>query len=96
MDLSAPKGTPITAPAPGVVRTAKYNSGYGRMVEIDHGFGIMTRFAHNARVFVEEGDVVKPGQVISTVGMTGQTTGPHLHYEVHVDGQPVDPLEYLE
>lgn len=96
LDLSAPKGTPIAAPAPGVVRTATYNSGYGRMVEIDHGFGIMTRFAHNARVFVEEGEVVRPGQIISTVGMTGQTTGPHLHYEVHVDGQPVDPLEYLE
>lgn len=96
LDLSAPKGTPITSPAPGVVRTATYNSGYGRMVEIDHGFGIVTRFAHNARVFVKEGDVVRPGQVISTVGMTGQTTGPHLHYEVHVDGQPVDPLEYLE
>ena len=96
IDLSAPQGTPIRAPAPGVVRTSRYNSGYGRMVEIDHGFGIMTRFAHNARVFVKEGDVIRPGQVISTVGMTGQTTGPHLHYEVHVDGQPVDPLEYLE
>ena len=96
IDLSAPQGTPIAAPAPGVVRTARYSTGYGRTVEIDHGFGIMTRFAHNARVFVKEGDVVKPGQVISTVGMTGQTTGPHLHYEVHVDGQPVDPLEYLE
>ncbi len=96
LDLSAPKGTPVHAPAPGVVKTARFNSGYGRMVEIDHGFGIMTRFAHNSRVFVKEGDIVKPGQVISTVGMTGQTTGPHLHYEVHVDGRPVDPLEYLE
>lgn len=96
IDLSAPVGTPILSPAPGVVKTARFNSGYGRMVEIDHGFGIVTRFAHNARVFVKEGDIVKPGQVICTVGMTGQTTGPHLHYEVHVDGRPVDPLEYLE
>jgi hypothetical protein len=96
LDLSAPRGTAVHAPAPGVVRTAKMTSGYGRLVELDHGFGIMTRFAHNSRLFVKGGDVVKVGQVISTVGMTGQTTGPHLHYEVHVDGQPVDPLEYLE
>ena len=66
------------------------------MVEVDHGFGIMTRFAHNSRVYVKAGDKVRAGQVISTVGMTGQTTGPHLHYEVHIDGQPVDPLEYLQ
>ena len=96
LDLAAAKGAPIHAPAPGTIVTADFQSGYGKVVEIDHGFGIVSRYAHNARLFVAEGQLVKRGEPISTVGMTGATTGPHLHYEIRVDGVPVDPLEYLE
>ncbi len=96
LDLAAPRGAPVVTPAMGTVVTADFQSGYGRMVEVDHGFGIVTRYAHNARLLVAVGEKVRRGQVISTVGMTGATTGPHLHYEIRVDGVPVDPLEYLE
>ncbi|HJN73110.1 MAG TPA: M23 family metallopeptidase [Myxococcota bacterium] len=95
LDLSAARGTRVAAVARGLVTMAMYNSGYGRMVEIDHGLGIVSRYAHNSSVFVEEGDWVDEGQIIATVGTTGQTTGPHLHFELLVDGQAVDPLEYL-
>lgn len=95
IDLSAPVGTVIRAPAAGLVVTAEYNSGYGRMLEIDHGYEVVTRYAHNARLLVGVGEPVRQGQPIATVGMTGATTGPHLHYEIHVEGQPVDPLEHL-
>jgi murein DD-endopeptidase MepM/ murein hydrolase activator NlpD len=96
IDIAAPRGTPVVATAPGVVIMADYNSGYGRMVEIDHGYGIISRYAHNSSVFVAEGEWVEAGQIISTIGTTGQTTGPHLHFELLVNGQAVDPLEYLE
>lgn len=96
IDLSAPVGTIVRAPGHGVVITAEYHSGYGRMLEINHGFDVVTRYAHNARLLVGVGDTVRTGDPLSTVGMTGSTTGPHLHYEVYVEGQPVDPLEHLE
>lgn len=96
IDISAPRGTEILAPAAGLVIVAEYHSGYGRTAEIDHGFGIVTRYAHASQLFVEVGDEVERGEVIATVGMTGRTTGPHLHYELLVDGNPIDPLEYLE
>jgi len=96
IDISAPIGTVIRAPASGLVVTAEYHSGYGRMLEIDHGYDVVTRYAHNARLLVGVGETVRPGQPISTVGMTGATTGPHLHYEIYVEGQPVDPLEHME
>jgi len=96
LDVYAPIGTPILAPASGLVITAEWNQGYGRMIEIDHGFGVVTRYAHQSQIFVYPGDEVVRGQVISTVGQSGQATGPHLHYEVMVDGRPVDPLEYLQ
>lgn len=96
LDIYAPMGTAIMAPASGLIIAAEWNQGYGQMIEIDHGFGVVTRYAHQSRLFVHPGDEVVRGQVISTVGMTGQTTGPHLHYEVMVDGRPVDPLEYLQ
>ena len=96
IDISAPIGTIITAPAAGLVVTAEMHSGYGRMVEIDHGYDVVSRYAHNARLLVVPGEVVREGQPIATVGMTGATTGPHLHYEIYVEGQPVDPLEHLE
>ena len=95
LDLAAPRGTPIYAPGDGVVRTAGWNQGYGRMIEIDHGFGLVSRYAHNSTLAVTVGQRVRRGQLISRVGRTGQTTGPHLHYEIEVDGQKVDPLEYM-
>lgn len=95
IDLSAPRGTRIFAASNGEVVTAEYSSGYGRMVEIDHGYGITSRYAHCSSLFVRTGDWVESGQVIATVGSTGQTTGPHLHFELLIDGQVVDPMEYL-
>jgi murein DD-endopeptidase MepM/ murein hydrolase activator NlpD len=96
LDLACDRGTAVKAPAAGVVIYADWDQGYGKLLEVDHGYGVVTRYAHNSQLLVATGDHVRRGQVISTVGMTGQTTGPHLHYEIYVDGQPVDPLEYLE
>lgn len=95
IDVSAPRGSRIMAVAPGRVIEAEYTGGYGRMILIDHGYGIVTRYAHNTSLFVKVGDEVEMGQVISTVGTTGQATGPHLHFELLVDGRAVDPLDYL-
>lgn len=95
IDVSAPRGARVVSVAPGTVTMARYNGGYGRMVVVDHGFGIESRYAHNTSIFVDEGDYVEAGQVVATVGTTGQTTGPHLHFELMVDGQAVDPLDYL-
>ena len=72
-----------------------WDAGYGNMVLIDHGYGISTKYGHNSRLFVSEGDWVDTGQTISLVGSTGMSTGPHLHFEVHIDDQAVDPLQYL-
>ncbi|MBN1336301.1 MAG: M23 family metallopeptidase [Deltaproteobacteria bacterium] len=95
IDLAGDRGTPIYAVAPGVVTFAGYHYGYGRMVEIDHGHGIHTRYAHNTAHYVMEGQTVETGQLVAALGSSGRTTGPHLHFEVLVDGQQVDPLEYL-
>lgn len=95
IDVTAPMGAPIIAPARGRVTSAGYEAGYGNTFEIDHGNGIVTRFAHCSRILVRVGQVVSRGQVIATVGNTGLTIGPHLHYEVHVNGKPVDPLRYV-
>lgn len=95
LDIGAPRGTPVVASAAGVVVRSEYTSGYGNLVEIDHGDGVVTRYGHNSRRLVEVGDPVLRGDVIATVGSTGQSTGPHLHYEVHIDGEPVDPAEYI-
>ena len=95
LDISAPRGTPVRAAASGTIEMARYNSGYGRMVTIDHGYGIMTRYAHNSRLMAREGDWVEAGEMIATVGSTGQSTGPHLHFEMSVDGRYVDPMDYL-
>ena len=69
--------------------------GYGKLVVIDHGYGVQSSYAHNAQIFVKESQVVQQGQVIATVGVTGHTTGPHLHFEVMVDGRKVNPMAYL-
>jgi len=95
IDVTAPMGTPIEAPAAGRVTDAGWESGYGNTVTIDHGFGTVTKFAHASKILVREGQRVSRGQRIALVGNTGLATGPHLHYEVHVNGRPVDPLRYV-
>lgn len=96
MDFRAPTGTPIRAPASGKIVRAGRNGGYGKMVEIDHGNGLKTRFAHLSRIQVRVGDEVSAGQRIGASGNTGRSTGPHLHYEVRKDGQAVNPMRYLK
>lgn len=95
IDIASPVGTPIKSPADGVVSFAGYKSGLGKVIVVDHGYGITTMYGHNSDLFVAEGNRIKRGMVISSIGMTGRTTGPHLHYQVMVDGVPVDPLKYL-
>jgi murein DD-endopeptidase MepM/ murein hydrolase activator NlpD len=95
IDVSAPRNAPIVAPASGRVRDVGFVAGYGNTFEIDHGNGIVTKYAHCTRIVVRNGQVVSRGQLIATVGNTGLSIGPHLHYEVHVNGKPVDPLRYV-
>jgi murein DD-endopeptidase MepM/ murein hydrolase activator NlpD len=95
LDVSAPMGTPIEAPANGTVVQAGWEAGYGNTVTIDHGYGIVTRFAHASRIIAKVGERVERGERIALVGNTGLSTGPHLHYEVHVNGRPVDPRRYI-
>ena len=95
IDIAADMGTPIVATADGVVTTAGWNGGYGNMVDVDHGGGIVTRYGHASAVAVTVGQQVRRGEVIAYVGSTGRSTGPHVHYEVRVDGQPVNPAGYL-
>ncbi|MGH7665384.1 MAG: M23 family metallopeptidase [Gemmatimonadaceae bacterium] len=95
IDVSAPMGTPIVAPAAGRVVKAGRERGYGNVLEIDHGNGIVTKFAHCSKISVKRGQRVTRGQVVANVGNTGLSTGPHLHYEIHVDGKVVDPLRYV-
>src|SRR5687768_17432452 len=95
IDVSAPMGSPIEAPAAGVVTDARWEAGYGNKIVIDHGFGIVTKFAHASKLLVHAGQRVSRGQRIALVGNSGLATGPHLHYEVHVKGRPVNPLKYV-
>jgi murein DD-endopeptidase MepM/ murein hydrolase activator NlpD len=95
VDLLAPRGTPVIAPADGVVTFASTRSGYGLVVAIDHGNGITTLFAHLGSVKVLNGQSVKRGQTIATVGTSGRATAPHAHYEVHTGGKAVDPVPYM-
>lgn len=95
IDIAGPVGTPIKVPADGVVTFAGFKNGLGKVVVVDHGYGISTMYGHNATIDVAEGDHVKRGMVISSIGMTGRTTGPHLHYQVMVDGVPIDPMKYI-
>ena len=95
IDVAANYGTAIRATADGVVVSARFREAYGWTVEIDHGFGIGTLYAHCSRVLVDEGDEVSRGEVIARLGATGRATGPHVHYEVHRDDVPVDPEPYL-
>ena len=95
IDVTAPMGAPIVAPAAGRVIRAGVETGYGKVIEIDHGNGIVTKYAHCSRLIAARGDRVTRGQVIAAVGNTGISTGPHLHYEIHVNGRAVDPLVYV-
>lgn len=95
LDLKAEFGEAARATAPGRVTLAEYTGGYGNMVEIDHGHGLATRFAHLARIAVAPGQVVTAGQMVGQVGSTGRSTGAHLHYETRIDGEPVDPERFL-
>jgi murein DD-endopeptidase MepM/ murein hydrolase activator NlpD len=96
IDLSGPIGTPIYATADGVVTTAGWNSGgYGRLIKIDHGRGIETRYGHLSSMSVAPGQRVTRGQVIGRMGSTGRSTGSHLHYEVRIDGRAVNPVPFM-
>lgn len=95
LDISAAFATPVRAPADGLVVFADRESGYGRLVKINHGYGFFTLYGHLDRILVKEGQRVKRGEVIGRVGMTGRTTGPHLHYEVWKDGEKQNPLHYI-
>ncbi|MDR1155902.1 MAG: M23 family metallopeptidase [Bacteroidales bacterium] len=95
LDFAAPVGADIYATGDGKVIQTGYSGGYGKMVLIDHGFGYQTLYAHMNSIGVLEGSEVKRGQVIGTVGNTGDSTGPHLHYEVHKNGQHVNPIDYF-
>jgi murein DD-endopeptidase MepM/ murein hydrolase activator NlpD len=96
IDLSIPTGTPVLAAQEGTVAFAGYNGAYGKVVKLDHANGFSTLYAHNSRLLVNVGQSIEAGQVICLSGSTGRSTGPHLHFEVHKDGWPVDPLPYLE
>jgi len=95
LDYPADVGTPILAAAGGVVVNTEIHPGYGNLVEVDHGNGLVTRYAHASKVLVKTGDLVKRGQNVALVGNTGRSTGPHLHFEVLVDGVPQNPARFL-
>jgi murein DD-endopeptidase MepM/ murein hydrolase activator NlpD len=95
LDMAAPAGTPVYAPADGVVERASWFSSYGNFIEIDHGGNLETRYGHLSGYNVTAGQHVHKGDLIGYVGSTGRSTGPHLHYEVRVDGQAVDPRPYF-
>ena len=97
IDLAGAYGTPIFATADGTVLRAGWNNGgYGNLVEIDHGRGISTRYGHMSAILVHEGDHITRGQQIGRMGSTGRSTGNHLHYEVRIDGRPVNPIPFMK
>lgn len=95
LDFPADVGTPILAAAGGVVQLTETHPAYGQMAEVDHGNGLVTRYAHASKLLVRTGDIVKRGQLIAHVGNSGRSTGPHLHFEVLVDGVPQNPARFL-
>jgi murein DD-endopeptidase MepM/ murein hydrolase activator NlpD len=95
LDFPAEVGTPVMAAAGGVVILSEFHGQYGNVVELEHGNGLITRYAHNSKVLVKIGDIVRRGQTIAEVGSTGRSTGPHLHFEVRIDGVANDPAKFL-
>ncbi|OGT58568.1 MAG: hypothetical protein A3E01_11685 [Gammaproteobacteria bacterium RIFCSPHIGHO2_12_FULL_63_22] len=96
IDFDANTGDPVLAAAGGVVSFAGVKSGYGNVVEVDHGNGYSTLYGHNSRLVVRAGDIVRSGQQLAKAGSTGRSTGPHVHFEVHVNGRPVNPRKFLD
>ena len=96
LDFSAVTGEPIMATASGIVTEAGYERDYGKYIKINHGDGLETRYAHASKLLVSKGDVVRREQVIALVGNTGRSTGPHLHYEIRLNGRALDPKQYLK
>lgn len=95
LDIAADEGAPIAAAAAGRVVCAGPDGGYGNLIVVDDGNGVTTRYAHCSKIYARVGDVVAPGQTIGAVGSTGYSTGPHLHFEVRVNHEPVDPTQFL-
>jgi murein DD-endopeptidase MepM/ murein hydrolase activator NlpD len=95
LDLQGETGDPVRATAGGTVTSAGWSGGYGKVIDIDHGNGIATRYGHLSSIDVQVGQSVKIGQIIGKVGSTGRSTGPHLHYETRVAGEAVDPTKFL-
>ncbi len=95
LDIGARPGTPIVSPADGQVAFAGTKPGFGKFVQLDHGYGVETFYAHVKKFFVRRGQIVRRGLLIASVGSTGSSTGPHLHYEIRVNGTPVDPLYFV-
>jgi murein DD-endopeptidase MepM/ murein hydrolase activator NlpD len=95
IDLAVSSGTPVVAAASGTVIVAGWMGGYGNLVVVDHGGGVSTAYGHNTMVTVGVGQHVAQGQLISYSGSTGHSTGPHVHFEVRINGSPVDPMGYL-
>lgn len=95
LDIAAPHGKEVTAPSDGTVVFAGLEGGYGNVLVIDHGYGIKTRYGHLSKILVKAGDRVKRGVIVAAVGNTGRSTGPHLHYEVRVNGVPQNPRKFI-
>lgn len=95
LDFTARSGTPIRAAADGIVTTSTRTPAYGNLIKLNHGAGLETRYAHASKLLVEPGERVVKGQKIALVGSTGRSTGPHLHYEIRLNGHPLDPRKYL-
>ncbi len=95
VDIAASPGAPVYAPADGVVTFAGYDEGYGKLVAIDHGYGYSTRLAHNSQIYTKVGQRVSKWDIVASVGNTGRSTGPHLHYEVRLNGVPKNPINFI-
>ncbi|MEZ0316496.1 MAG: M23 family metallopeptidase, partial [Methylophilaceae bacterium] len=96
LDFTVEVGTPIHAAAGGIVMSAEQTPDYGKIVKIDHGSGLETRYAHASKLLVKAGERVEKGQLIAEVGNTGRSTGAHLHFEVRLNGAALDPRKYLQ
>lgn len=95
IDIATRLGTPIIAPADGIISYIGWDHGYGRMMTIKHGYGLLSRYAHIKKALIKKGQYVKRGDTIALVGNSGRSTGPHLHYEVHLNKIPLNPLHYI-